>query len=196
MCDMKTLCIKLLDGKFDERDTLVPQRFLLALGCRSMYVSFVFFTVVYPQSNLGKLIAHVIKVFLDIVLHLLQDLQGRHPGLLRHIRSRALLSHDCQGRRNHRRIGASTDRAGDECTGSLCFKSPPVLEPPFEFVAVLASQIVNNHRLTPADRYGFPSITGIDKKQPASHFSQGCVKVDAITLIWLEDGPASHLWNF
>jgi hypothetical protein len=25
---------------------------------------------------------------------------------------------------------------------------------------------------------------------------QGSVKVDAITLIWLEDGPASHLWNF
>lgn len=143
------LTVKLRQRHLDELDALFPQSFFFAPGGGPSDVSAVFLSMVDPEGDFRKLVAHVIEVLMDVLLQFSEEFQRRLAVLRRYRSGTVGPSPDHDGRRDQHRIRISADGTCDELLQPLFIEGAPVLEPTLKFMAVTAFEIVDDHAFSP-----------------------------------------------
>ena len=145
----QTLPVKLRQRHLDERNALFPQGFFFAPGGGPADVSALFLSMMDPEGDFRKLVAHVIEVLMDVLLQRTDEFQ-RRLAVLRRCRSGTVVPSPDHGRRSdQRRLRISADGTRDEFLQPLFIEGAPVLEPTFKFMAVTALEIVDDHASSP-----------------------------------------------
>ena len=145
----KTLTVKLRQRYLDELDALFPQGFFFAPGGGPADVSALFLSMMNPEGDFRKFLAHVIEVLMDVLLQRTEEFQRRLAVLRRCRSGTAVSSPDRNRRRDQHRLRISADGTRDEFLQPLFLESTPVLEPTLKFMAVAALEIVDDHAFSP-----------------------------------------------